>query len=530
VHLLKQITFNNFRNLKHANLKGLGDLNVIIGPNNCGKTSLLRGIELLRKISLEREPPAVACEKCMTAFVRDGTILGVSGTIEDREKYLLKHKIKLGFVFDINEIAKIYSEILERKDKIIPLEKFRTSTELQNVRLHVREEVDKGQLILKEQRNRKLSAEHISVLADQQILERIFSHILFCPDDRLQNYKGKSFRDFISSKDFATKEETKFLNLLRDIIDPTLADMRHSLNLVKMFREGSFDTTIEEQGSGVKSLICLVADILAEKETKILLIDEPELGLNPSSKHAFLEFLLDQSKEKQIFLATHDPTFVNPILWNKENVSIYLFSLVNNDFVKVNLTESKEDPNTFAGYLPHTTSLKQAHIYVEGSLDVYIFQIFLNKYIKERFDNWYQIINKVGIYHLGGDFWSHLLYTIPKRPYASIVILDYDKKEQAKRVIEAYGTLEEGRFRMFNSTDDLHNFSHRKKNKKTLPVCPVYCLRNGELEDYLNPTPQPKEKGPLIASEMDLVPTEIEIIFDAILQFAGIEMLNRRQP
>jgi len=251
-----------------------------------------------------------------------------------------------------------------------------------------------------------------------------------------------------------------------------------------------------------------------------LLVDEPELGLNPAGKHALLKFLLEQTKETQIFLATHDPTFVNPILWSRENVSIYLFSLINDDFVKVNLIESQEDPNTFAGYLPHTTSLKQMHIYVEGSLDVHIFQIFLEKYAKEKFHKWYQIVNKVGIYHLGGDFWSHLLYTIPKKPYSAIVILDGDKMQLADEALKKYNAIEQDRFRMFDSPLEIKKSLEVKDQSET---CPVYCLRQSEIEDYLDPKPTSKAEGPLTAQKMSDVPKEIKNIFEATFRLANIE-------
>lgn len=296
----------------------------------------------------------------------------------------------------------------------------------------------------------------------------------------------------------------------------------------------------------MKSLICLAADIISATQTKILLIDEPELGLNPSGKHALLQFLLDeQTKDKQIFLATHDPTFVNPVLWNGENVSVYLYSLVSSDFKKIDLEQSKQDPNTFAGYLPHTTSLKEVHIYVEGTTDVYIFQMFLDKYVKERFkDNWYRVLSKIGIFHLAGDFWSHLLYTIPKSPYTSIVILDGDKRSVVEQVVENYSRVDKDRFRIVNNPSafdkDLllpSDIGDMFRNKmKPINPCPIYCLKKNriehylepeypskhELEDYLESKPLSKDEGPIIAYKMRRIPEEIEQLFDGIFVMAKI--------
>ena len=249
-----------------------------------------------------------------------------------------------------------------------------------------------------------------------------------------------------------------------------------------------------EQGSGVKSLICLIADIISKKRAKLLLIDEPKLGLNPYGKHELLKFLLKQSKEKQVLIANHDPTFFNPILWNKENVSIYLYSYVQNDFVKIDLTKSKQDPNTFAGFLPHTTCLKGIHIYVEGTSDAYTLQIFLDKYLK-KFRKWYVLRNKIGIFHLSGDFWCHLLYTIPKNPFLTIVILDGDKREEAIKVVEKQSKIEKNRFQFFDNLDELSKMKIRNSSNAG-SVCPVYCLMRPNIEKYLTPTPKNKNEDP----------------------------------
>jgi len=193
--------------------------------------------------------------------------------------------------------------------------------------------------------------------------------------------------------------------------------------------------------------------------------------------------------------------------------------MINSDFVKVDLAQSKQDPNTFAGFLPHTTSLKQVHIYVEGTTDVYNFQMFLEKYVKKKFkEDWYRILNKIGIFHLGGDFWSHLLYTIPKSPYISIVILDGDKRPIVRKVIENYSRIDKDRFRIM----DLDDILNLKKMRPDIP-CPIYCLKFPDIEDYLDPKPPAKDKGPKVAFTMKYVHQEILDLFDAIFQLANIQ-------
>lgn len=153
----------------------------------------------------------------------------------------------------------------------------------------------------------------------------------------------------------------------------------------------------------------------------------------------------------------------------------------------------------------------------------------MTKYCKTHFvDDWHKILNKVGIYHLAGDFWTHLLYTIPKNPYTSIIVLDGDKREIAS---EAIGKKKGERFLIRDNSEkeffDLITeistiYDEELETGIQIPsVCPVFILSKTEIEDYLIPRPEPKEKGPEIAHKMKEVPDEIERIFDLTFKLAN---------
>lgn len=60
--MITGIRVENYRQLQSAKLEDLADLNIIIGPNNCGKTSLLLAIEVLSRIDVGGY--AFACKTC----------------------------------------------------------------------------------------------------------------------------------------------------------------------------------------------------------------------------------------------------------------------------------------------------------------------------------------------------------------------------------------------------------------------------------------------------------------------------------
>lgn len=127
----------------------------------------------------------------------------------------------------------------------------------------------------------------------------------------------------------------------------------------------------------------------------------------------------------------------------------------------------------------------------------------------------------MGIFHLGGDFWCHLLYTVPKPPYRCVVILDGDKKQKTKQVCQKYGQTVENvsKFEVVENIEELADIM-AKHDKH-----PIYCLKQKCIEEYLEPKPGYEQEGyskttdgPRIAEDMRQVPEEIWGIFDVILK------------
>jgi ABC-type phosphate transport system ATPase subunit len=446
---INRIEIKNYGNLSSISLDNLSDLNILIGPNNSGKTHILRAIEMLNK-----------------AVDAHG--------IGREEKYLQDYSRRIEMVFDFGKYS----------------------------------------LTLRENENRVLECSEDLPSELREFIER--KPVLFCPDERLRRYKEKNLEDYVTDALPKDKEENLKEHLMR--IDPKIIEFEKTrlagCMLGRRYKDRLLECKINEQGSGVRSLICLITDILAQ-DKDIILIDEPELGLHPLAKQSFLKWLLELSKDKQIFVATHDPAFVNPLVVGKENVTVYLYTPIDERFIKIDFSKGEENPSLFAGFMPHTSSLKEIHIYVEGTADAYVFQAMLHKFLqRERQEDWFEIFNKVGIYHLGGDNFKHLLYTIPLTP-KSVVILDGNKRGMIKKVIEKLNDYGAGKvfpeFVLCDSVDRLGElFGQYGK-------CPVYCLEKDDVKDYFGlKTKKPKEIAKHAWSADD-VPDEFCKIFEATI-------------
>jgi len=515
--ILKATQIENYRNIKNTTLTDLKDLNIFIGPNNCGKTNLLTAISNLSEISITKTC-SYLCENCQKVMEAFNEVTNVHYPLDHKDKYLHKenNKVRITFGFDEGSINEMVPEAIQKLRNLLQRENNICYTE---------------DIILSESTSglSGLLCSHISIFAHKDILEEIKRQTLYCPEQRLQSYKEEEFKSYIRNKNLTGDQKRKWIDFLKKILDPKITDDRYE-NLIRKVNGEDFETTISEQGSGVRSLVCLAADILFEN-AKIVLIDEPELGLNPFVKQEFLKFLLTESKERQIFIATQDPTFLNPILWEKDNVAVYMYSPPDDEFVKVDLDHNEADYSIFSGFLPHTTSLKDIHIYVEGPSDVYIFHIWLGKYLKQKFPDdgdkvniWKRksIENRTAIYHLGGDFWEYLLYTVPKQPYKCVVILDGDKRGKAEDICAKYkeSVINVSKFKFPHSLEKIKEIFKEKE------CHPVYCLKEDCIEKYLfsdfdcRQSPEGYDKkidGSKKAEEMEDIPGEIKRLFEIII-------------
>ena len=502
--LLKTIEIENIKANSKAKLDGLNDFNIIIGPNNCGKTSILETILLVQ--SDTRGNPHLRCPKCHESS-KSRSYKGIQLNFNRSDIYLdgsdAKRKPYLRLSFHEKTATQLFKESYDRFSSISMDDEQNPSTHLS------------GDLIF--EGDNDLILAHSSPFIFEGGFDKLQSSILYCPEERLQTYKGQPIKKHIHDKNLRGNQLATWAQFFGKIVDPKIEDYTQELDLIRRL-EKSYETNLEKQGSGCRSVACLAADMLSSNNAYIVLIDEPELGLNPYSKQLLLRFLLEQSKAKQIIIATHDPTFVNPILWKSSNVSVYLYSPYKNEYVKIDLAQSDTDPETFSGYLPHTNSLCDIHIYVEGPSDVYILQSFLRKYCRDKYKNWSEMINRVGIFHLAGDFWCHLLYTLPNSPYKCIVILDGDKRKKAEEVCQLYAGYRENmaKIKFAPSISEIQSISNEGSHH------PVYCLSQDCIEQYLgfdNCNPPNYNKvidGPCLAETHD-VPSEISKIFDIIL-------------
>ena len=538
--LIAKVKVAGFRSISDADLDKLGDINIIIGPNNCGKSSVLKALGKLRELKATPDFRFTGSDLVSEEAVRSKVAQAYEGKDDVRPLTVpfppdeMRHGADYAdFVFTFN--PSVTNQFMQEEvgDSI-------DTAVLKYLRATGRNDTDDATRRLFAQyceiwfRKRESLIEPVlmrfSWFCFKRLAADLAARIIACEDGRLQSYAGKAIETYVAGiPSFGSEHYVALRDWLRTVVDKRIAEYLPNVHKVRM--DTGYDASMGDLGSGVRALVCLAADIIASPNPSVVIIDEPELGLNPLAKQRLLDLIWDQSDRKQFFIATHDPTFTNPVLWRgrsaKRDVQVYAHSGFSGDFKLVNRTESHDTAGSFAGYLPHTTSPKEIHVYVEGRHDAQVLREFLSKHLWER-KRWEDLEDRIGVYHCGGDYWPHLLGTLPVAPYKRLLILDGDKRaklakltgdparSECERIQESYADeiefWEEKQLREHHA--DL--VATMRNGLRT----PVYILARDCIEKYLKSEPECKGHDPRVAHAMthQEIPEELKLLLDCVIE------------
>lgn len=78
-----------------------------------------------------------------------------------------------------------------------------------------------------------------------------------------------------------------------------------------IFSDMSISHTREGIGDGYWSIFTIVDSLYDSKKNDLIVIDEPELSLHPTFQKRVINLLLEYSKDRQIIITTHSPYFIS---------------------------------------------------------------------------------------------------------------------------------------------------------------------------------------------------------------------------
>jgi len=343
---IKKLQIKNFKCFRDKNLENLGvpngekgsGLNILIGENGNGKTVILEAINYLTLNSY-----SVKNKLSINDFQDFRQPIEI---IADTDKYKCKMELPWRGYFESDGIMFTAKSRTQKEQNKLLSSSFQVSSKFKNTDANYKKEdgSDSGKEVpslFLSFNSKKINGDDLNIFyfdknRNRQIttgnykttFEKILDDLNWKfrknldeekESEMIKNIDGEYFKNVESIiessagtktakdlKDFFNKDDYK--NLKIDLL-PLLQPYDNAFFTLRKDNELK-QILIKDLGSGIEIIltILLLKNIAGTSKGKIIyLIDEPELHLHPKAQKKLLELLLEEAKNKQIFISTHSP-------------------------------------------------------------------------------------------------------------------------------------------------------------------------------------------------------------------------------
>jgi len=325
---MKLIEFEiaNYRNITRPVKISLGQYNVIIGKNNEGKSNILRALDCAMKILLDEIEGETQTTRARTRHFSsynpliDFPVAKHYGR-EKETRFILK------FYFDDNDRNDFRKIVNSTINNELSIEVSITINGIIKKR-YLKRGLGASKLAEKSDRivrfiSKRIRAQYIGAIrtADQSLeIVGQMVDLALIPLTKDPTYKEAiaKIRDLQTPILKSLSEDLKSL-LVKFI--PTIRDVNvisPFANRIKNFGcrveidDGKM-TRLEQKGDGIQSLvsICLLRNKHQFSGMSLIALEEPEAHLHQGAIHHLKDIVFDLSKENQIIVSTHNPTFID---------------------------------------------------------------------------------------------------------------------------------------------------------------------------------------------------------------------------
>lgn len=333
--MFKKIRIESYRGLENVVLDNLAAVNILVGDNNCGKTSVLEAIQMLSeidspdniiRIARNREAPMLGNELMpfdlfeysfpIDMEFRNIAIQGYG----EQSKYKCSTRLDMlyGFKDYIPEEYETFDRVLSsRRKKPQPGERIRYLT----CKWNYSGEKNAGGEIYMDELLAKIeyTGKEISEVHEPVILMNYISPMDAYTNSSLE--KGL-FQGML------TKERESLVKLLR-MFDENIMGIdvsyRYTQPMPCIEIAGERLVPVSIYGDGLKKVLS-IASVLAKSRDGILLIDEFDTSLHPEIMERVAEWLIQSAREYnvQLFITTHSKQALDALVNVADDKSVIM--------------------------------------------------------------------------------------------------------------------------------------------------------------------------------------------------------------
>ena len=302
---IKNINVDAFRGIRNLEIKHLGAINILVGDNNCGKTSLLELIKILSqpddiggiiKVALSRKSktkPKDFIDTILTVFKRE--IPEEKDNKNMRDNYLIKasclinnQELSLEIFAELSKQLNFSKEDLDEVDAIL-----------------------EGSLQVAKGTSKTI--DRFSVDSESKInvdtTEMIYKSVFMPVGVNLYSSCVNLYPQIIKNE----KKEI-FIKVLK-IFDEYISDISIVEEMIWIHHEKKPTMPLFSYGTGMQKAL-LMSIVLVMAKEGVLLIDEIETAIHTSALSDVFGFLIEACKEMQVqlFVTTHSSEALDKLL------------------------------------------------------------------------------------------------------------------------------------------------------------------------------------------------------------------------
>jgi len=329
---LKSFSISNYRSIKTTEKIGISNYNVLIGPNNEGKSNILKGLVTALSLATTGD---YRLSRRGSGFSRsyhysgDGYNWSRDIPFEKKDNENTKTTFTLEFEFSPTEKGLFKKEIGSTLNSTLSLKLqlgYKISDSTYDIVMQGKAKKtfsanqDKIAAFIKERIDFQyipcIRTEELAYQVIEQLLQRTLeSNATYQRAiEKLQQIQEPILKQIQQEALITIKE---FIPEVSNISIERNNSFRESIRRTNIQINDGTITSLEEKGDGIKSLVAIslmrYAVSNSINKNLIILIEEPESHLHPRAIHSLRQVLLDLSRKYQLIVSSHSQLLVDKL-------------------------------------------------------------------------------------------------------------------------------------------------------------------------------------------------------------------------